>query len=185
MQVDSSQPLSIQERSCPDDLEGSDANNSKNKLQSAPPMKGSKSLHKKPKYVCPICNRKYPKAQALGGHMSKAHPHKSDQYQYKQQRRNERVEERKVLAAAKIIYFEEFGAGPITYRNKLNQIKARLKEQWAGQAALSVPNDAEDQEMQSVGVHSKGSSGIQFTTSKQGSNASRANTASTICDENE
>ena len=46
------------------------------------------------KYVCPICHKKYLKAQALGGHMSKAHPHMSDQYQYKQQRRNERLGER-------------------------------------------------------------------------------------------
>jgi len=37
--------------------------------------------------------------------MSKAHPHMSNQYQYKQQRRNERVEERKLLTEAKKIYF--------------------------------------------------------------------------------
>lgn len=58
------------------------------------------------RYVCPICVRKYPKAQALGGHMSKAHPHMSGQYQYKQQRRMERSDDRKLLTAAKAIYYE-------------------------------------------------------------------------------
>lgn len=34
-----------------------------------------------------------------------------------------------MLCAAKKIYFEMYGAGPITYRNKLNQIKIKLKEE--------------------------------------------------------
>ena len=92
------------------------------------------------KYICPICNRKYPKAQALGGHMSKAHPHMSGQYQYKQQRRNERIDDRKLLKAAKKEYFKLYGAGPIIYRNKLNHIKFRLKEDQGWKDELEVPS---------------------------------------------
>jgi hypothetical protein len=48
------------------------------------------------------------------------------------------VEERKILQAAKKVYFEIYGQGPIIHRNKLNKIKARLKEE---SAAASSPSE--------------------------------------------
>jgi len=38
-----------------------------------------------------------------------------------------------LLQAAKKVYFQTYGAGPICYRNKLNQIKSRLKEEMAAE----------------------------------------------------
>lgn len=49
------------------------------------------------------------------------------------------MEERKILQAAKKVYFEIYGQGPIIHRNKLNQIKARLKEEDA--VTGSAPSD--------------------------------------------
>jgi hypothetical protein len=49
------------------------------------------------KHRCAFCDRVFDKAQALGGHMSKAHPHMSEDYRLKQQIRKERAEKRKKL----------------------------------------------------------------------------------------
>lgn len=52
------------------------------------------------------------------------------------------MEERKILQAAKKVYFEIYGQGPIIHRNKLNQIKARLKEESA--ATISSQTDLDN-----------------------------------------
>ena len=88
----------------------------------------SKEVQKNLKFDCPICFKKYGKAQALGGHMSKAHPQMSDQYLYKQKRRNERTLERKILQQAKIEYQRIYNSPGIYHRTKLNQIKLKIKD---------------------------------------------------------
>ena len=60
--------------------------------------------------------------------MSKAHPQMSDQYLYKQKRRNERTLERKILQQAKIEYQRVYNSPGIFHRTKLNYIKLRIKD---------------------------------------------------------
>jgi hypothetical protein len=64
-------------------------------------------------FLCPIClKRSFPKAQALGGHMSKSHPNSSSDYTRKQQRRKERRGDREILKMAKEVFHERFGEIP-------------------------------------------------------------------------
>ena len=62
-------------------------------------------------FGCPICkDRFYEKAQALGGHMSKSHPHQSKEYTKKQNTRKEREPVRELLKLAKAIYCKAYPA---------------------------------------------------------------------------
>jgi hypothetical protein len=44
-----------------------------------------------------MCERIFTTPQALGGHMSKSHPHMSEDFRQKQIKRQERTEEREIL----------------------------------------------------------------------------------------
>ena len=68
----------------------------------------------------------FDKSQALGGHKSKVHPGMSQSYLAKKMVRQRRELERKILARAKEIYLETFGSS-VYYRNRLNDIKMRLR----------------------------------------------------------
>jgi hypothetical protein len=60
-------------------------------------------------YICHICKGGFNKAQALGGHMSKAHPLMSKEFVQKLQKRKEREPQRELLKRAKGIYYEKYG----------------------------------------------------------------------------
>ena len=67
------------------------------------------SLSSKNAYACPICrDRFFEKAQALGGHMSKSHPHQSAEFTKKQETRKERTSVRELLKRAKAMYRETY-----------------------------------------------------------------------------
>jgi hypothetical protein len=73
-------------------------------VQTQLPISGSKNL-----YACPICrDRFFVKAQALGGHMSKSHPHQSAEFTKKQLTRKEREQDRELLKRAKAVYRETY-----------------------------------------------------------------------------
>lgn len=61
--------------------------------------------------------------------MSKSHPNSSQDFTIKQEKRKARTNERELLSLAKKIYYDKFGIHAILFRNKLNAIKAELKEQ--------------------------------------------------------
>ena len=56
------------------------------------------------------------------------------------------MHERDLLLKAKEIYYETYGAGPITYRNRLNQIKQNLKDE----LMLDASEEGEEEVHQSV-----------------------------------
>lgn len=67
------------------------------------------NLASKNLYACPICrDRHFVKAQALGGHMSKSHPHQSAEFTKKQETRKERTSVRELLKRAKVVYRETY-----------------------------------------------------------------------------
>lgn len=87
----------------------------------------SSSYRQRPrKFVCSLCQRVFAKAQALGGHMSKAHPQSSEDYQTKQRIRLERQPIRELLDKAKKIL--EKICGQASHRSKLLKIKEMLKK---------------------------------------------------------
>ena len=75
-------------------------------------------------FACHICKEKtFQKAQALGGHMSKAHPNMSPEFTQKQIRRKERTYDRELLNKAKQRFFEHYGYDEKPMRSKINQLK--------------------------------------------------------------
>ena len=56
------------------------------------------------KFACEFCRKKFTKAQALGGHMSKSHPGMSHEFEKKVEKRKEREPMRELLKNAKLIY---------------------------------------------------------------------------------
>ena len=81
-------------------------------------------------FYCPICKKRgFPKAQALGGHMSKSHPNMSPDFSRKQQRRKERAPDRELLKKAKEMYINAYGPNKPFTRNKLQAFKNILREE--------------------------------------------------------
>lgn len=75
-------------------------------------------------FTCNYCNKKFSNGCALGGHMSRVHPHKSEQYKQKQKIRERRNEYREAIKEAKEkIWKKHYYA----YNNK-NQSKKEKKE---------------------------------------------------------
>ena len=79
-------------------------------------------------FSCPHCFRTFTKAQALGGHVSKKHPNKSDSYNLKIQKRRERSDERALLNLAKRKFFEFYPNLEInSHRWKVTHLKTQIK----------------------------------------------------------
>ena len=70
--------------------------------------------------ICQICKKIFNNPCALGGHMSRRHPHKSLIYQKKLNIRNNRVEFRQAILDAKINLTEKYGYDYKTLINKKN-----------------------------------------------------------------
>jgi hypothetical protein len=70
--------------------------------------------------ICQICKKIFNNPCALGGHMSRRHPHKSLIYQKKLNIRNNRVEYRQAILDAKINLTEKYGYDYKTLINKKN-----------------------------------------------------------------
>ena len=58
-------------------------------------------------FICTECHQRFSTGQSLGGHMSKRHPGKSDQYLFKKETRKRRLRDRIKLVLAKKRYYEE------------------------------------------------------------------------------
>jgi hypothetical protein len=70
--------------------------------------KGKKAKSKKGEHFeCKFCSESYKTGQALGGHMSRKHPGKSSEYNYKKNIREMRTFERERLLLAKRKYFDK------------------------------------------------------------------------------
>ena len=70
-------------------------------------------------HKCPQCDRRFKASTSLGGHVSKKHPGSSAKYLKKTARRDERANEREVLARAKILFKETTGLDPKAHRAKV------------------------------------------------------------------
>ena len=70
--------------------------------------------------ICQICKKIFNNPCALGGHMSRRHPHKSLIYQKKLNIRNNRVEFRQAILDAKINLTQKYGYDYNTLINKKN-----------------------------------------------------------------
>ena len=60
-------------------------------------------------FNCPFCKKNFINGCALGGHMSRVHPHQSQNYQKKIKTREEREEFREAIYQAKKIIVEKYG----------------------------------------------------------------------------
>eukprot|EP00826_Nyctotherus_ovalis_P064892 TRINITY_DN9529_c0_g1_i14.p1 TRINITY_DN9529_c0_g1~~TRINITY_DN9529_c0_g1_i14.p1 ORF type:complete len:260 (+),score=73.52 TRINITY_DN9529_c0_g1_i14:246-1025(+) len=69
----------------------------------------SRKVRKEGPFQCKCCEQSFSRSQALGGHMSRAHPGKSDEYKRKKNKRKSREIERLKLLIAKRKYFSNLG----------------------------------------------------------------------------
>lgn len=76
-------------------------------------------------FTCNYCNKKFSNGCALGGHMSRVHPHKSEQYKQKQKIRERRNEYREAIKEAKEKIWKKHYH---IYSNNKNQTKKEKKE---------------------------------------------------------
>ena len=90
-------------------------------------------------YKCRYCDRCFKKSVSLGGHISKAHNGKSDNYKKKMEIRESRNSDREFLAQAKIVFKEQTGMNPKEYRNVITRIKNELAK---GQDAKLIVKSA-------------------------------------------
>ena len=78
-------------------------------------------------FHCDECNEDFVTGQALGGHMSRVHPGKSESYAKKVERRKERAFDRELLRLAKIKHTSELGEGANLDRVKIRRYKKQLR----------------------------------------------------------
>ena len=89
--------------------------------------KGRETFGHVSKYHCDECNEDFECGQALGGHMSRVHPGRSDTYQYKVLRRMERAFDRELLRLAKLRHDREVGVGAAIDRVKIRRFKREIR----------------------------------------------------------
>lgn len=80
---------------------------------------------------CKLCDKEFTR-QGLGGHMSRAHPGKSEEYKQKKATRNGRQEKLKLLRLAQDVYRKRIGQltlkGTDMNRTKLNKLRDDIKK---------------------------------------------------------
>jgi hypothetical protein len=81
--------------------------------------------------------RRFASSQAIGGHYSKVHPGMSSVYTHKVKRRNERVQERKILAAAKERFYKKFGSNAMIDRTRIRKYKKEIRLSMASGGGIS------------------------------------------------
>jgi hypothetical protein len=72
---------------------------------------------------CEYCGRQFTKTQSLGGHISKKHPGKSEQYALKQQKRADNEHDREMRQKAKEFFSLRTKKDPAAFRQKITEIK--------------------------------------------------------------
>ena len=78
-------------------------------------------------FHCDECNEDFTTGQALGGHMSRVHPGRSETYARKVERRREREFDRELLRLAKIKHARELGEDAALDRVKIRRFKKQLR----------------------------------------------------------
>lgn len=78
-------------------------------------------------FHCDECNEDFGTGQALGGHMSRVHPGKSESYAKKVERRKERAFDRELLRLAKIKHSRDLGENAPLDRVKIRRFKKTIK----------------------------------------------------------
>lgn len=89
-------------------------------------------------FKCPFCSKKFPVCAALGGHVSKSHPGRSQTYNHKKRVREERFLDRELHNFAKELYTENerrnnpgIGHKPIMInRNGLKELKKKIVQEF-------------------------------------------------------
>ena len=104
------------------------------------PSKAGEDPESEYAYKCKYCDRTFKKSVSLGGHISKAHNGKSDNYKKKMEIRESRNQDREYLSQAKQVFKSQTGMNPKEYRNVITRIKNELAK---GQSAkLIVKNNS-------------------------------------------
>jgi hypothetical protein len=78
-------------------------------------------------FQCDKCGEVFSSGWALGGHASRVHPGESAAYRKKIQRREERANERQLLALAKQRHMEVYGVDAPINRVKIRKFKRELR----------------------------------------------------------
>jgi len=118
----------------------------KRKIEARERSNSRSNSRKKPKnFKCPIeaCCKKFRTGQALGGHMSRAHPNQSTDYKVKQSIRERRTLDRIILKKAKEQYANKFGDISSLNRCRLKRIKDSIVEDSKAMVRLKSLADEE------------------------------------------
>ena len=87
----------------------------------------STNIQSEQSFVCSECKQRFSSGRALGGHMSKMHPGKSEPYKLKTQKANERAKERAKFLLAKQRFFNTLNCN-YEELSKSKEGKAQLKK---------------------------------------------------------
>jgi len=82
-------------------------------------------------YCCPLCKEDFGTGQALGGHMSRAHPGKSEAYNKKIEKRRERKMPRAILREAKRRYYQDRPESAPLNRVVIRRMKRKIADEIA------------------------------------------------------
>ena len=101
------------------------------KKNSKSSLSESENKSKEDKIDCKFCDLKFSR-QGLGGHMSRVHPGKSNQYKQKRNKRDQREDIRRLLRLSQNVYRQRYNEDDIKNiemnRNKLNSIRKEIIE---------------------------------------------------------
>ena len=110
-------------QSNPDKKRGRKTKTIKKKVIKPKKIKHQMTFCEEQNFHCDECNEDFTTGQALGGHMSRVHPGKSETYARKVERRKEREFDRELLRLAKIKHSHELGDDAPLDRVKIRRFK--------------------------------------------------------------